>query len=118
MQVAAEVGQYRGFPMLYLSGELDMASEAVLKGRLAEFRSADRCALLHVDHVTYVDSAAVGMFLRLTGEFEKRGGTLAFVCCEGNVLRVLETLGLREHFEIFNDIDEAAEHLQAVCGIS
>lgn len=115
MDIAAELGEHRGFPMLYLSGELDAAAEQLIGDRLAQLIGNHRCAILHVNDLTYADANAVGMFLRAKQTFNERGGILAFVCCDAQVLRVLKSLGMLSNVDTFDDLDQAAEYLAAHC---
>lgn len=114
MQFDIRTGEYRGFPMLYVSGEIDLSVEAQLKESLHEV-SGQRCALLNVNDVTYADASTVSVFIAARQAFTSRGGLLAFVCCDAQVLRVLQTLGLMDGVDIFYEIDEAADYLEAHC---
>ena len=115
MDIAAELSEHRGFPMLYLSGEIDVAAEQLLADRLGQLVDGHRCAILHVNDLTYADANALSMLLRTKQTFNSRGGMLAFVCCDAQVLRVLRTLGMLSNIDTFDDIDEVAAYLTAHC---
>ena len=115
MEIAADMKYHEGFPVLHLSGELDMASLGILNERLDELVDHHKCAILHVNEVTYTDADSVDMFLKARDVFNQRGGTLAFVCCQEQVVRVLQTLGLLQDIDTFDNLDGAAAHLRPIC---
>jgi len=115
MDFAATLGEHEGFPMLVLSGELDMAVEQSLKGTIADLVDHHPCALAQLSDVTYSDAASLRLIIDARDVFRARNGRLAFVCCQSDLLRALEVLGFMRRMDLFDDVDEAATFLNAEC---
>ena len=115
MDFAATLGEHKGFPMLVLSGELDMAVEQSLKGTIADLVDHHPCALAQLSDVSYSDAASLGLIMDARDVFRTRNGRLAFVCCQSDLLRALEMLGFTRRMDLFDDLDDAAAFLKAQC---
>lgn len=115
MDFTAQLADHRGFPMLVLSGELDMAVERSLEGTVADLVDHHLCAIASLNEVTYSDAASLGMLLSARNTFRTRNGRLVFVCCQSNLLHALKSLGFAQHMDMFDDLDDAADFLRTHC---
>jgi anti-anti-sigma factor len=117
VQSSPQSSQYKGIPMLVLSGELDFSMRTELEGALNRLFEAGVCLILDLRDVTFIDSAALGLIISLHSSVRERGaGALAIIGRpESNVGRVFEATRLVGILHLFGELDEAAEYLDKVC---
>lgn len=111
---SASNGVYDGVPVLYLSGELDVASLPDIKKQMSALRPA-RCLIIDLAGVTFMDSSFVGQLVRLHDELTSNAGALALASCPPNVARVLHLLGIQAQVAFFDSVETAAERLKVEC---
>jgi anti-sigma B factor antagonist len=97
---------------LALQGRLDAEALPDLLARLEEAR-AGGCArfLIELEHVTFIGSAGIGIFLSLVEEMRGEGGGVVFLRVSPSILRIFEVLNVLEFLEIRDDTDDAVRRL-------
>jgi anti-sigma B factor antagonist len=113
MQFEAWTEEYKGFPVLCLSGELDTSTIEDLEGQIAEIVSAGDSFMLDIKGVTYMESTPIGLLVQARQHLQNEGATLALVCEHGNVERLFRMSGLARKFNLFGTRDEAVGFLSA-----
>lgn len=61
------------------------------------------------DRVQFVDSAGIGLIIKLASLIEKNHGTLLLCNPKGNVKNVFNLLGIEERFKIYTRLGDALE---------
>jgi anti-sigma B factor antagonist len=117
VEVSPQDNQYKGIPLLTLSGELEFAIRAELDVALERLFDAGPCLILDLRDVSFMDSSALGLIISLHSRVRERGGgALAIICCyETGVGRVFEATRLVGVLNIFDDLDAAVAYLDSVC---
>jgi anti-sigma B factor antagonist len=98
-----------GATVVSLTGELDLYNAEDVRAALLEC-CAEEPAVLVVDleHVTFIDSTALGVLIEARSRLVDRGGfRLAAPGLETR--RALEVSGLDRHFSVFETVDAALE---------
>jgi anti-sigma B factor antagonist len=111
---AARDAGVRSFPLsrsvrlLAPAGELDLYVAADLRQQISS-ALADGVQRLVVDllDVTFIDSTALGVLADAAKRVRANAGSLAVVCRDRNILKVLEITGLSRLFRIYDTIPEA-----------
>ncbi len=85
-----------GVLTLSVAGELDVTSSWQLRRRLLEGTSGCRSAVLNLAHVTFIDSAAVGLLVGLAEELRRRSVGLVLQAPSPPVRRVMLLTGLAD----------------------
>jgi anti-anti-sigma factor len=62
------------------------------------------------NRVKYLDSAGIGLVIKLASMIEKRGGSLLLCNPQKNVRSVFSMLGIDNRFRIFDDLGGALEN--------
>ncbi len=104
----------RSFPLtaslhvLAPAGELDLYAAADLRGQVLSALGGgiDRLVVDLLD-VTFMDSTALGVLVDASRRLRANRGSLALVCRDRNILKVLEITGLSRLFRIHKSIPEA-----------
>lgn len=100
-----------GTPVLYLGGSLDLAVKTEIQAAVSLWaRQAERL-ILDLDEATFIDSSALGVFVGLDVELTGRGGALAIVVAQPDLLRFFDTARLRSLLHIFADSEQALVYL-------
>lgn len=82
-----------------LSGELDIATVPAVVSVLTELRVAGWAdVVLDLRELTFIDSTGLSLLLSAEHAFRALGGTFAIVDGSPEVARLLETVGLSDHF--------------------
>jgi anti-sigma B factor antagonist len=82
-----------------LDGELDIASIDVVQPALAELHAARWASLvLDLRELTFIDSTGLWLLLAAEREAQRVGGEFAIVDGSPAVARLLEIVGLSDHF--------------------
>jgi anti-sigma B factor antagonist len=98
----------RGVRLLAPAGDLDLYVSGDLRQQIFS-AVADGVERLVVDllDVTFIDSTALGVLADAAKRLRADAGSLAIVCRDRNILKVLEITGLSRLFRIYDSIPEA-----------
>jgi stage II sporulation protein AA (anti-sigma F factor antagonist) len=112
--VEIESSHLAGVPLLRLRGELDHDTATKLQEALdtVEESDAGRCIFLDLEHLSYMDSGGVSVFLRLLRKLEARGW-VGLIGTDDRIRRLFVITGLASHphLRFFQGEEEA------VCGV-
>jgi anti-anti-sigma factor len=106
MATVGEVGRFRmrivpdrERVIVALHGELDMVSIEVVRPALAELHAAGWASLvLDLRELTFIDSTGLSLLLAAEREAQRLGAEFAIVDGSPPVARLLEIVGLHDHF--------------------
>ena len=91
-----------------VSGEIDVSSSQELRERLVGIADDDGLRLIiDLDGVHFIDSTGLGVLVGVLKRMRAQDGSLALVCSDGGVLRVLEMTGLTKVFFIHPSVAAA-----------
>jgi anti-sigma B factor antagonist len=111
MDLTVYVADYRGWTVVAVGGEVDMAAAPQLRTRLmsvaAEF--AGGAVAIDLGGVGFVDSAGLGVLIGALRRITEAGGRLALLDLQPAVQRVFSITGLDAVF----DVRESREALDA-----
>jgi anti-sigma B factor antagonist len=94
--IVGEPADAGGRRVVAAQGELDLAAAPDLRAAIETALEAGAHRLVvDLGEVTFIDSTAIGVLLSTRERLRRSGGSFELVCCEPNVLRVLEIVGLR-----------------------
>lgn len=95
-----------GWSILHVSGEVDLFTSPKLKERILDLLEGGTTKLvLDLEQVTFMDSTGLGVLVGALRRLTERQGSLALVCPQGPVLRVMEVTGLNKVFDIHDSLD-------------
>lgn len=98
--------------VLVAGGEIDYEASPHLRSQIAEtIKHGARRLVLDFSAVTFIDSTGVGVLVGTMAKLEEVGGSMAVVCTQENVLRVLEMTGLDRMFSIHSEREAALSTL-------
>lgn len=83
-----------------LSGEIDVANSAAVSDALEAVCEPGRRLVLDMASVSFIDSSGINVLLRVANWNGERHGGLRVQDPSPNVRKILEILGLVEHFGI------------------
>jgi anti-anti-sigma factor len=118
MTLQFESGEERlagGVPVVWVAGELDLATREQIEPRLTALAKAESALVLDLRRCTFIDSSALALLARLHQEISDRNGDspgLALVIGNHDVRRILELSGLDQMLPIASDPDEASVALR------
>jgi anti-anti-sigma factor len=118
VSLPGRVGDCRGVPVLHLADALDFSVKEGLEADLALFSRRGDCLMLDLGDVSFVDSAALGLFIGFDIQLGNRGGALAIASLQPPVHRVFEIAGLIRQLHVFDNQDDAARYLLGICRAS
>lgn len=97
-----------GATVIALTGEVDLYTCPEFKQELLRV-IADGATLVVVDltGTTFVDSTALGVFIRGVERLRAEGGRLVVVCVDPNLTKIFEVTGLDRIFSIYRSRQEA-----------
>lgn len=96
--------------LVTLDGDLDLAAVPGLERTLEPLeRQRDSHVMLDVHRVDFVDSSAMGAFVRASRRLHQRGGSLSIVRPQRQPSRYLERTGLDRLVPIFASVAEALD---------
>lgn len=99
-----------GLPVVFVEGEIDVATAPPLRERLQEQVAAGHATVVvDLTAVSFLDSTALGVLVGALKRSRQAGGSLPLVINEPRILKVFEITGLTEVFPIHPTLDEAVE---------
>jgi anti-sigma B factor antagonist len=108
MDLGLIVREDRGWTVLAVSGELDMATAPAVRERLHGLLAEGHDKLIvDLDNVGFLDSTALGVLVGVLKRVRTQDGDLRLVCNQPRVLKVFEITRLDQAFTIRDSVDAA-----------
>ena len=96
-------------PVLRVSGEVDLGSAGALRAAVEDLLARPGgLTVLDLSEVTFLDSAGLKVLDDMQQQAGEADGTVALVCPEPRILRLLEITGLSDRFPIHATPEDAA----------
>ena len=89
-----EARHERGYPVVTVAGEIDIATAARLRERLFELADGGRPLVADLDQVRFIDSAGLAVLVGAANRAAAHGGSLHVVCARPRVRQLLRLTGL------------------------
>lgn len=103
--------------ILRLTGYLDASTSHILDEALQNIlSSSDTHTLIDCEHLTYISSAGLGMFMKHIDAIRNAGGDIIFCSMQKPVFNVFDLLGFPILYKIFNEQSEALSHYSGMLG--
>lgn len=96
-----------GITNVALRGRLDTLGAEAIDLRLSVIAGAKRAVLIDLSEVEFLASLGIRVLLTSAKAVHRKGGKLAIVAPEGNVLVVLKTAGMETLIPIFQERQSA-----------
>jgi anti-sigma B factor antagonist len=94
--------------VLEVEGEVDMFTAPKLRERLVQVvEEGNYDIIVDLEKVSFMDSTGLGTLVGGLKRVKEHEGTLALVCSNRPVLRVLTITGLNNVFPIYESLDQA-----------
>jgi anti-sigma B factor antagonist len=108
MELRTEVSEVKGWTVVTVHGEIDVATSPTLRERLIGLvnRGATRLAL-DLEAVDFLDSTGLGTIVGLLKRVRTHGGDLRLVCTEARIRRLFEITGLDKAVPLHASLDDA-----------
>ena len=94
-----------------LAGRLDSATSPEAERRLVDALDSGSRVVYDLEHVEYVSSAGLRVFLVMAKKLRARGGAMAVCSLVGNVYEVFEISGFTSLLRVFSDRAQALAEL-------
>jgi anti-sigma B factor antagonist len=103
-----------GYPVVAVSGEVDVYSAPALKDSLTELlQSGASTVVVDLSDVAFLDSTGLGALVEARAATTEAGGSLPIVCNHERILKLFTITGLDGVFTIHPTVDEAVAALAA-----
>ena len=103
-----------GYPVVAVSGEVDVYSAPALKDSLTELmQSGASTVVVDLSDVAFLDSTGLGALVEARAATTEAGGSLPIVCSHERILKLFTITGLDGVFSIHPTVDEAVAALSA-----
>lgn len=97
-----------GWTVVAASGEIDVATAAALRERLAALVDGGSARLVvDLEDVDFIDSTGLGVLVGGVRRARSQDGDLRLVCTNTRLLKVFEATGLHDVFTIASSVDQA-----------
>ena len=97
-----------GWGVLEVKGEVDLYTSPQLKDKVNELIEDGQTRLvINLTDVGFMDSSGLGVLVTALKRAKEHEGSLALVCPEGSVHKVLTITGLDRVFPIYGSVAEA-----------
>ena len=108
MQLRTEMYDIKGWTVVHVFGELDVATSPDLREQLIRLVSDGRTKLvLALDGVDFLDSTGLGTIVSALKRVRTHGGDMRLVCSEARITRLFEITGLDKAVPLLPTLDEA-----------
>jgi anti-sigma B factor antagonist len=97
-----------GWGVLEVKGEVDLYTSPQLRDKVTEMiEQGQGRIIIDLTDVGFMDSSGLGVLVTALKRVRERDGSLALVCPEGSVHKVLTITGLDRVFPIFGSVAES-----------
>ncbi|GAC1409049.1 MAG: anti-sigma factor antagonist BldG [Actinomycetota bacterium] len=108
MDLVIESRTQGAWAILDVTGEVDVFTAPKLRERIVQsIDQGHEKLIVNLDGVGFMDSTGLGTLVGGLKRMKERGGTLALVCSNRPVLRILTITGLDAVFSIHESTDKA-----------
>ena len=107
------VRQERGYPVVTVTGKVDIASVAELRKRLLELAASGQPLVVDLDQARFIDSAGLGVLVDVARWAGSYGGSLHVVCAQPQVCQLFRLTGLDRRVPLARTLNEAVPALAA-----
>ena len=108
MDLVIESRTQGAWAILDVTGEVDVFTAPKLRERIVQsIDQGHKKLIVNLDGVGFMDSTGLGTLVGGLKRMKERGGTLALVCSNRPVLRILTITGLDAVFSIHESTDKA-----------
>jgi anti-sigma B factor antagonist len=111
--LTVRVRHERGYAVVAVAGEVDIATVTRLRERLFGLAVAGRPLVVDLDQVSFIDAAGLGALAGAAGRAAAHGASLHVVCARPQTVRVFRLTGLDRQIPLARSLDEALEALAA-----
>ena len=106
-----EVRRHRGWAVVDITGDLDMASAPALRTLILQLLSAGtRLIAVDLTATDFVDSTGLGMLVAALKRVRTHDGELVVVCPDPRLRRIFELTELVSVFGLRHSVDELPEY--------
>jgi anti-anti-sigma factor len=122
MPLEFKTGEHRlpdGVPVVWVAGELDLATREEVAPRLTALASTEGAVIFDLRQCTFIDSSVLALLAHLHQTLSRKDGGapgLALVVDNAQVGRILELSGLDRVLPIVSHPDEAVAAVKRVPG--
>ena len=108
-----QVWRERGYPIVAVAGEVDIATVSLLRERLIELAASGCPLIADLDQVSFIDSAGLGALVAAATRAAAYGGSLQVVCTRPQVRQLFRLTGLDRRIPLARTLAGALESLAA-----
>ena len=108
-----EARHERGYPIVTVAGEIDIATATRLRERLSELAAGGRPLVADLDQVRFIDSAGLAALVGAANRADAHGGSLHVVCARPQIRQLFRLTGLHRRLSPARTLDEALDALMA-----
>ncbi len=103
-----------GIVVLHLKGYLDAHTAPQLENALQNcIEQKQYKIVINFQHLSYISSAGLGVFMGFVEEVRQNGGDLKFSNMSPKIFRVFDLLGFPNLFEIYDEEQDALKAFQS-----
>lgn len=111
IMVRIETSKENDYQLIQVHGEIDASSSIELDNALKTAAAESSQILIDLEHLEYISSAGLGVFISYLEELKKNEVKLVIFSLKDKVLEVFEILGLQHLMNIKSNKTEALEYL-------
>lgn len=89
------------YSLVSVRGEIDLHSAPKVQHAVERGANGVEAVVVDMEEITFMDSTALSMFMRVKDELEERGISLRLATLSEPVERLFEITGFGEYFEVF-----------------
>jgi anti-sigma B factor antagonist len=108
-----EVRRERGYVVVAVAGEVDIATVTRLRERLFELAASGRTLVVDLDHVSFIDSAGLAALVGAARRADAHGASLQVVCTRPQTRQLFRLTGLDGRVPLARTLDGALESMAA-----
>lgn len=102
--------EYENYILVTIFGEINFFHISEIKAELEKIiESNDKHIIMDFEHVYYIDSSGIGLFITLNNFFIDCHRLFAFINIKQSIRKIIGMAKLEETFKIFESIETALE---------
>jgi len=107
------VRRERGYEMVAVAGEVDIATVSRLRERLFELAASGRTLVVDLDQVSFIDSAGLAALVGTAKRAAAHGASLQVVCARPRTRQLFRLTGLDGRVPLASTLDGALKSMAA-----
>ena len=106
-----DIDNYENYDLIHINGEFNVSVLSEFEKAINSYFKNPKHIIFDFKNLDLIDSSAIGLLLVFSAKFQKMKKTIAIAQVNEDIDYILNMMGFRTKFKIFNTVEQAEEKI-------